>query len=78
MLVCLFITCTYKQSIFSSVKVAEKLPSGKQTGKHVREISTPLNPTFILVKLGYAGVYLIFFFLLIQNIGCGYSLESPR
>ena len=35
---------------------------------------TPLNPNFTVAKLGYAGVYLIFLFLL-QNIDCGYSLE---
>ena len=29
------------------------------------------------LKLGFAGVYLIFLFLL-QNIDCGYTLEPPR
>ena len=29
------------------------------------------------IHLGFAGVYLIFLFL-IQNIHCGYSLEPPR
>ena len=37
----------------------------------------PFKPHFYIVKLGYAGVYLFFLFLL-QNIDCGYSLESPR
>ena len=37
----------------------------------------PLKPHFYIVKLGYVGVYLFFLFLL-QNIDCGYSLESPR
>ena len=37
----------------------------------------PLKPHFYKVKLGYAGVYLFFLFLL-QNIDCGYSLEPPR
>ena len=37
----------------------------------------PLKPHFYLVKLGFAGVYLFFLFLL-QNIDCGYSLEPPR
>ena len=32
----------------------------------------PLKPHFYVEKLGYAGVYLFFFFLL-QNIDCGYS-----
>ena len=36
----------------------------------------PLKPHFYIVKLGYAGVYLFFLFLL-QNIDCGYSLEPP-
>ena len=44
------------------------------SGKHVHILNTPLNPTFI-VKLGYAGVYLFFLFLL-QNIDCGYSLRD--
>ena len=37
----------------------------------------PLEPHFYIVKLGYAGVYLFFLFLL-QNIDYGYSLEPPR
>ena len=37
----------------------------------------PLIPHFYIVKLGNAGVYLFFLFLL-QNIDCGYSLEPPR
>ena len=37
----------------------------------------PLKPHFCIAKLGYAGVYLFFLFLL-QNIDCGYSLEPPR
>ena len=36
----------------------------------------PLKPHFDTVKLGFAGVYLFFLFLL-QNIDCGYSLEPP-
>ena len=37
----------------------------------------PLKPHFYIAKLGYAGVYLVFLFLL-QNMDCGYSLEPPR
>ena len=37
----------------------------------------PLIPHFYIAKLGYAGVYLFFLFLL-QNIDCVYSLEPPR
>ena len=36
----------------------------------------PLEPHYYIAKLGYAGVYLFFLFLL-QNIDCGYSLEPP-
>ena len=36
----------------------------------------PIKPHFDIVKLGFAGVYLFFLFLL-QNIDCGYSLEPP-
>ena len=34
----------------------------------------PFEPHFYIEKLGYAGVYLFFLFLL-QNIDCGYSLN---
>ena len=37
----------------------------------------PHKPHLYIVKLGYAGVYLFFLFLL-QNIDCGFSLEPPR
>ena len=31
----------------------------------------PIEPHFYIAKLGYAGVYLFFLFLL-QNVDCGY------
>ena len=37
----------------------------------------PLKPHFYIVKLGFAGVYIIFH-ISAQNIDCGYSLEPPR
>ena len=37
----------------------------------------PLKPHFYIVKLGFTGVYIIFF-ISAQNINCGYSLEPPR
>ena len=37
----------------------------------------PLEPHFYIVKLGFAGVYLFFLFLL-QNVDCGYSLEPAK
>ena len=49
----------------------------KSSRKHFRVIYTPLIPHFYLAKLGYAGVYLFFLFL-IQNIDCGCSLEPHR
>ena len=47
------------------------------SGKHVHEMYTPLNPNYYIEKLGFAGVNLFFFFL-IKNIDCGYSLEQPH
>ena len=47
------------------------------SGKHVPSNEYPRKPNFYIVKLGFAGVYLFFLFLL-QNIDCGYSLEPPR
>ena len=53
----------------------------KNMSVHIRKTCPckvyPLIPLFYIVKLGYAGVYLFFLFLL-QNIDCGYSLEPPR
>ena len=37
----------------------------------------PLKPHFYIVKLGFTGVYFIFFSLP-NSIDCGYSLEPPR
>ena len=37
----------------------------------------PLKPHFYIVKLGFAGVYIIFL-ISAQNIDCGYSLELPH
>ena len=37
----------------------------------------PLKPHFYIVKLGFTGVYTIFF-ISDQNIDCGHSLEPPR
>ena len=37
----------------------------------------PLKPHFYIVKLGFAGV-LVIFLISAQNIDCGYSLEPPR
>ena len=36
----------------------------------------PLKPHFYIVKLGFAGVQVIFL-ISAQNIDCGYSLEPP-
>ena len=37
----------------------------------------PLKPHFYIVKLGFTGVYIIFF-IAAQTIDCGYSLEPPH
>ena len=37
-----------------------------------------LKPHFYIVKLGFTGVYIIFFLFLLENKDCGYSLEPPR
>ena len=37
----------------------------------------PLKPHFYIVKLGFAGVQVIFL-ISAQNMDCGYSLELPR
>ena len=52
-----------------------ELSSKHQENKSVHK--NPLKPHFYIVKLGFAGVYLFFLFLL-QNIDCGYSLEPTR
>ena len=48
-----------------------------QENVSVKCILPHLIPHFYIVKLGYAGVYVFFLFLL-QNIDSGYSLEPPR
>ena len=40
--------------------------------------SEHLKPHFYIVKLGFTGVYIIFFLFFAQNVDCGYSLESLR
>ena len=37
----------------------------------------PLKPHFYIVKLGFAGVQVIFL-ISAQNMDCGYSLEPPH
>ena len=38
----------------------------------------PLKPHFYIIKLGFTGVYIIFFLFLLENIDCGYPLEPLR
>ena len=63
-----FCTCENKGQISCAVTVIRKTCPCNEY---------PLKPHFYIVKLGFAGVYLFFLFLL-QNIDCGYSLEPPR
>ena len=58
---------------FSKPQIQEYSANG-QDKMNVKCI--PCKPLFYIAKLGYAGVYLIFLFL-IQNIHCGYTLEPP-
>ena len=79
-LICVFVFA-YANRWFSDAKAHMLLIKALQTLHIIREtcpcIEYPLKSHFYLVKLGYAGVYLFFLFLL-QNIDCGYSLEPPR
>ena len=45
--------------------------------EHAYITLTPLNPTFMIVKLGSTG-YTLFLLFQLKNIDCGYSLEPPR
>ena len=47
------------------------LPSAKNAQRVVK-----VKPHFCKVKLGFAGVYIIFL-ISAENIDCGYSLEPP-
>ena len=69
-----FVMCTSGIHVISLAQVV--VYDTMTSGKHVRVIYTPLKPPFYIAKLGCAGVYLFFLFLL-QNIDCGYSLEPP-
>ena len=85
------VLCIENEIILSSRKYVHTciLLYGKKTGMHISLVLSktimktcpcnvyPLKPHFYIVKLGFAGVYLFFLFLL-QNIDCGYSLEPPR
>ena len=62
--------------IFSSELASLAFEIYRPATEH-QENEYPLKPLFYIVKLGYAGVYLFFLFLL-QNIDCGYSLEPPQ
>ena len=46
--------------------------------KHAYIILTPHKSHFYIVKMGFTGVYIIFFLFLLKNIDCGYSLEPPH
>ena len=60
-------TLYYRASVFPSQNIRKTCPCKVY----------PLEPHFYIAKLGYAGAYLFFLFLL-RNIDCGYSLEPPR
>ena len=64
---------TYLRLLF----LENKHDYGAASGKHVRAMNTPLNPTFLWKNWGMQG-YTYFSYFLLQNIDCGYSLEPPR
>ena len=64
-------------SVVSGLCPVQRLSSFEDIRKTCPCNEYPLKPHFYIAKLGYAGVYLVFLFLL-QNIDCGYSLEPPR
>ena len=65
-------TCYKEDVVYNDGTFSKNTTSGKRPCNIY-----PLKPHFHIEKLGYAGVYLLFLFLL-QNIDCGYSLEPPR
>ena len=71
----------YNFLLFTETKTNRELPetitsSAESSRKHVCDMNTPLNPTFIKQNWGLQGY--TYFFFLPQNISCGYSLEQPR
>ena len=52
-------------------------PSKVSKKKLLATCTSPLKPQFYTVKLGFAGVYIIFL-ISAQNIARGYSLEPPH
>ena len=62
---------------YSSTASVPRAARKYEVGEFIFRTVGNLEPHFYIVKLGYAGVYLFFLFLL-QNIDCGYSLEPPR
>ena len=73
---CRHIFITNNEMIFGFCLQKHVLKLTLTSGKHVRAMNTPLNP-ILYRKTGVCRGILIFLFLL-QNIGCGYSLELPR
>ena len=45
--------------------------------KTCRYYFDPLKPHFYTLKLEFTGLYIFFFFFLLKNINCEYSLEPP-
>ena len=63
-------------SAYQNIRV--ELERGKvPSRKHAYIILTPLNPTFLIVKLGFTRVYIIFL-ISAEKHRLWYSLEPPR
>ena len=88
LLIALYICVKFYENITNSIRVMERTQvHGKygyiQCSKGNNIITKtclynfdPLKPHFYIVKLGFAGVCMIFLFLL-KNTDCGYLLEPP-
>ena len=63
--------------MISDIFGVRKMLSGQCHHENILYNFDPLKPHFYIVKLGFAGVQVIFL-ISAQNMDCGYSLEPPR
>ena len=63
------VTLNARLFVNNQLVFCSKLP---ESGKHVHEKYTPLNPTFIQKNWGLQGYIILFFLFFLQNIDCGY------
>ena len=63
---------------FRLILYFQQMPLSGYHHENIPLILWTLKPHFYIVKLGFTGVYIIFFFISAQKIDCGYSIEPPR